>query len=159
MRSPPVMRTCCYTSFTYGYLSRARVLLQTLRLAQPDWTACAVIVDLPPPGATAEELLAGFDQVLTLDDLGIPRMRSWLFKHNIVEACTAVKGAALLRLLAEYDRVIYLDPDVAVFGPLDPALVTREVLLRLLAWLALPPGDRRTRPQLDVFRQRRWRLE
>ena len=117
-----MMRTCCYTSFTYSYLSRARVLLRTLRSAQPDWTVCAVIVDLPPPGIAAEEMLAGFDQVLTLDDLGIPRVRSWLFKHDIVEACTAVKGAALLRLLAEYDRVIYLDPDVALFGPLDPAL-------------------------------------
>ena len=116
------MRTCCFTSLTYGYLARARVLLQTLRLAQPDWLVCAVIVDLPPPGATAEELLAGFDQVLHLDDLGIPRVRSWLFKHNVVEACTAVKGAALLRLLAEYDRVIYLDPDIAAFAPLDPAL-------------------------------------
>lgn len=42
---------------------------------------------------------------------------------------------------------------------LDLALVTRQVLQRLQAWLALPPGDRRTRPRLDVFKDRRWRLE
>lgn len=42
---------------------------------------------------------------------------------------------------------------------LDLALVTRQVLQRLQAWLALPPADRRTRPQLDVFKEQRWRLE
>jgi len=42
---------------------------------------------------------------------------------------------------------------------LDLALVTREVLQRLQAWLALPLGDQRTRPQLDVFTKRQWRLE
>ena len=42
---------------------------------------------------------------------------------------------------------------------LDLALVTREVLQRLQTWLALPPEGRRTRAQLDVFKERRWRLE
>lgn len=117
------MRTCCYTSFTLGYLPRARVLLQTLRAAQPDWAVCAVLVDEPPPGADAAAALAGFDRVLRIDDLPIPRVRSWLFGHDLVEACTAVKAAAMLRLMDDgYGRVIYLDPDIAVFHPLDPAL-------------------------------------
>ena len=29
-------RICCFTSFTYAYLGRARTLLSTLRAAQPD---------------------------------------------------------------------------------------------------------------------------
>lgn len=40
---------------------------------------------------------------------------------------------------------------------LDLALVTREVLERLQAWLALP--ERRARPRTDVFKERRWREE
>jgi len=118
-----MMRTCCYTSFSYSYLSRAQVLLRTVRMAQPAWSVCAVVVDEPPPGADWAGLLAGFDQVIRIDDLGIPRVRAWLFKHDLVEACTAVKGAAMLRLLDQgFDRVIYLDPDIAVFEPLDPVL-------------------------------------
>jgi len=111
---------CCYTSFTYAYLGRARTLLATLRVAHPDWTVCAIVVDELPAGDFAPDLLAGFDIVLGLHDLGIPRARAWLFKHDIVEACTAVKAAAMLHLMdAGYTAVIYLDPDIAVFHPLD----------------------------------------
>ena len=43
-------RICCYTSFTYAYLGRARTLLATVRAVHPDWTVCAVVIDEPPPG-------------------------------------------------------------------------------------------------------------
>lgn len=112
--------TCCFTSFTYAYLGRARTLLATLRAAHPEWAVCAVVVDEPPPGTEQADLLAGFDLVLGLHDLGIPRARAWLFKHDVVEACTAVKASAMLRLMeAGYSTVVYLDPDIAVFHPLD----------------------------------------
>ncbi len=42
---------------------------------------------------------------------------------------------------------------------LDLAVVTRQVLERLLAWLALPDAERRVRPRTGVFRERRWREE
>jgi len=42
---------------------------------------------------------------------------------------------------------------------LDLALVTREVLERLQAWMALPIEARCARTGTDVFKERRWRLE
>jgi len=118
-----VTRTCCYTSFTYSYLARARILMQTLRHAQPDWDIWALVPDEPPPGTDGPALLAGFDGVLGLDDLAVPGVRSWLFGHDLIEACTALKAAAMLQLMDRgYDQVIYLDPDIAVFHPLAPAL-------------------------------------
>ena len=116
-------RVCCYTSFNYAYLGRALTLLDSVRAAHPDWHVCALVVDEPPPGKLQADLLAGFDLVLGLHDLGIPRLRAWLFKHDAIEACTAVKGAAMLHLMgAGYDVVLYLDPDIAVFHPLDPVM-------------------------------------
>ena len=120
-------RICCFTSFTYAYLGRARVLLSTLRAAHPDWAVCAAVVDEPPPGTDEANLLAGFDLVLRLHDLGIPRARAWLFKHDVVEACTAVKASAMLRLMdAGFSTVVYLDPDIAVFHPLDTVLTALD---------------------------------
>jgi hypothetical protein len=112
------MHICCYTSFTYAYFTRARVLVETVRRAHPDWAVYAVIVDEPATPADGSLVADMFDGVFTLADLSIPDLRAWLFKHDIVEACTAVKAAALVKLLADYDAVVYLDPDIAVFNPL-----------------------------------------
>lgn len=102
----------CFTSFALNYLPRARVLAETLRAAHPDWKLWALVVDEPPPATD----LRGFDGVVTAAELGLPRFRAWLFRHDVVEACTAVKGAMLCRLLADgAEKVAYLDPDIAVF--------------------------------------------
>lgn len=112
----------CFTSFTYAYLPRARVLADSVRRLHPDWLLWAVITDHPPDGLPTDAL-AGFDHVVHAEQLSIPRLRSWLFRHDVVEACTAVKGAMLCRLLAEgAGKVIYLDPDIALFASLDPIL-------------------------------------
>ena len=42
---------------------------------------------------------------------------------------------------------------------LDLALVTREVLRQLRAWLDLSPTDRADRAQTPVFIEQRWRME
>ncbi len=125
------MAVACFTSFTCLYLSRARVLARTLRAAHPDWHLCAVLVDAAPPGLDLAPHLAGFDAVVDPRRLDLPGFDAWMFGHDVVEACTAVKGAALVRLLEQgWDRVVYLDPDIAVFhglhdivGRLDAASV------------------------------------
>lgn len=115
------MRTVCFTSLTYGYLSRARILAETLRAAHPHWPLWAVMVDEPPDGCELSAPLAsGFDGVVPASELGIPRFRAWMFKHAVVEACTAVKGAALCHFLRSgAERVVYFDPDIALFHPLE----------------------------------------
>ena len=109
--------TVCYTSFTLSYLSRASILARSLRAAHPDWELCALLVDEAPAGMAAA--FAGFDRVVVADSLAIPAFRAWMFKHDLVEACTAVKPPMLAALLAAgAARVVYLDPDIAVFHPL-----------------------------------------
>lgn len=113
------MNTVCFTSFTFSYLPRARVLAETLRAAHPGWQLWAVVVDQPPPGLDPAAALAAFDGVIPADSLPLPPFPGWIFRHGIVEACTAVKGAALLHLLRQgADQVVYFDPDIAVFHPL-----------------------------------------
>jgi len=113
----------CFTSFSFSYLTRAVVLVRTLRKVHPDWEIWAMMVDQPPPGGKYIDALAEFDHVLYADELGLPNFKSWLFKHDIVEACTAVKGQMISHLLGlGPEKVVYLDPDIAVFHALDPIL-------------------------------------
>ncbi|WP_396595205.1 hypothetical protein [Brevundimonas sp. R86498] len=114
------MKVLCFSSFTFSYLNRARVLYRSLRQHHPDWHLVALVVDRPPDGIVLDPENEDFDRVVYADQLDIPDVRAWLFRHNIVEACTAVKGP-FLRLACDMgaDAVVYLDPDTALLNPLD----------------------------------------
>jgi len=115
------MKVLCYSSFTFSYLNRARVLFQSLRRFHPDWELVALITDAPPPGFTFDPAAEPFDRVVYAQDLGIPDFDSWLFKHDVVEVCTAVKGPFIHQACQSgADAVIYLDPDTALLSSLDP---------------------------------------
>jgi len=78
-----------------------------------------VFSDSLPEGFTIQD--EPFDEVLTIDQLGIDKLDQWAFSHTVVELCTAVKGLALERLLMmdDTDAVFYLDPDVWLLASLD----------------------------------------
>lgn len=127
------MPTVCMTSFSFSYLAKARVLAETLRRHHPGWAFCAVITDRPPEGFEIDADAERFDVVIWGDELFGAETHDWLFLHDVVEACTAVKGAAMVRLLEMgFQKVFYLDPDTAVFEslkPLEDLLETNSILL------------------------------
>lgn len=115
------MKVICYSSFTFSYLNRARVLFQTVRRFHPDWELVALISDEPPDGFILDVADEPFDRVVWAQDLGVPDFAAWLFKHDVVEVCTAVKGPFMHQACAwGADAVIYLDPDTALFASLSP---------------------------------------
>lgn len=121
------MKVLAYSSFTFSYLNRARVLFQTLRRFHPDWELVALITDEPPPGFSFDAAREPFDRVVWARDLGVPGFEGWLFRHDVVEVCTAVKGPFIHQACSSgADAVIYLDPDTALLERLDP----------LIDWLA-----------------------
>lgn len=113
-----------FTSFSYSYLNRARVLAKTLRAQHPDWKIWAVLTDREPEGFVFDLSDEDFTGVLTADELFGDALDAWLFGHDIVEACTAVKGRACVRLLEEPDceKLFYFDPDIALFNTMEPVV-------------------------------------
>ena len=111
----------CFTSFNFNYLAKARVLASTVKKFHPDWQMHACLCDREPEGFEFDLDNEPFDSVTWADDLDIPNLSGWLFSHQVVELCTAVKGT-MMRMLLEQgaEKVIYLDPDIAVFGTLAP---------------------------------------
>jgi hypothetical protein len=136
------MKVICYSSFTFSYLNRARVLFQTLRRFHPDWELVALVTDEPPAGFAFDPANEPFDRVVWARELGIPNFRGWLFKHDVVEVCTAVKGPFIHQACSSgADAVIYLDPDTALLAPLDPLLGWLEEADILLTPHLVDPND------------------
>jgi hypothetical protein len=121
-----------YTSVTKSYLPKARVLAKSVKNFHPDWRFVLLYSDNLPAGFDLTQ--EPFDEILTIDQLGIPNWRSWAFGHAVVELCTAVKGPAaeLLAQRAGVNKIMYLDPDIMVFNSLamlESQLDQYEILL------------------------------
>lgn len=138
------MKVLCFSSFTFSYLNRARVLFRTLRRHHPDWELVALITDHPPEGVELDLEAEDFDRAVWFEDLDLPQPRSWLFGHDIVEACTAVKGPFLHQACeaGQHDAVIYLDPDTALVNRLDPIIDLLQTHGGVLTPHLLEPEDR-----------------
>jgi len=121
-----------YTSVTKSYVPKARVLARSLKHFHPDWTFVLLFSDSFPKDFDIGT--EPFDEILTIDQLGLSDWKKWAFAHTVVELCTAVKGPAA-ELLAKrngIDKIMYLDPDVQVFNSLaglESQLDQHDVLL------------------------------
>lgn len=118
------MSVHAFTSCSYSYLNRARVLAATLRRQHPDWVLWIVMTDKEPDGFRFDLAREDYDRILTAEELFGEETDRWLFGHDIVEACTAVKGRASCRILDEpgCDKLVYFDPDIAIFNPMTPVV-------------------------------------
>lgn len=121
-----------YTSVTKSYLPKARVLAKSVKRFHPDWTFVLLYSDDLPVGFDFKR--EPFDEILTIEQLGLPNWKAWAFGHELVELCTAVKGPAA-ELLAQrpgVHKIMYLDPDIKVFNSLsslESLLDQYEILL------------------------------
>lgn len=111
------MKIAVYTSCALNYYAKARVLADSIRRNSHNTTVTLCLCDALD--ADSDPLKQGFDRFWTPEDLGYDR--GWIFKHNVMELCTGVKGRALTRLMEveEADLYVYLDPDVYVYDDLS----------------------------------------
>ncbi len=114
------MATHLYTSATVNYLPKARVLAESVKKFHPDWVIHLVLCDTRPQWFSLEG--EPFNSFLSLEELDIPDLPSWKFKHDLVELSTAVKGFALRKILdlPGCAEVFYFDPDIVVLSSLSP---------------------------------------
>ncbi|MDX2032058.1 MAG: glycosyltransferase [Blastocatellia bacterium] len=115
-------RVYAYTSANVHYLPKARLLCRSIKEHHPEFRFVLVLVDGRPDwfDARAEP----FDEIVSAEELAIENLDAWIFQHDVVELCTAVKPFAAGRLLARSDcaKVLYFDPDMVLFSRLDDLL-------------------------------------
>lgn len=120
------------TSVCYNYIPKAKVLAGSLKKHNPGvgFVLCLVENEVHP---AAKDPV--FDFVVIAGELGIPDFESFMFRHSIVEASTAVKGHLFKELFMRFPKeneFIYLDPDILVTGPfieLSEELKKHDIML------------------------------
>lgn len=107
-----------FTSCALNYTPKSRALLESLRAYAPDIKVCLALGD--DLRGFGPELADHFDLVFPLSEIEELNTPSWIFKHNIVELCTAIKPFVLRQILdlPDCEGVFYFDPDMVLFDDL-----------------------------------------
>ena len=108
-----------FTSITANYLPKAAALAHSVKRVHPEAVFHVVLSDRMPESPPA--ITAAFDNIININELPIENLPSWIFKHRLVELCTAVKGTAFEYIADRFgaERIYYFDPDILVLGRLD----------------------------------------
>lgn len=143
-------RIAIFSICSNNYLRQAGVLFESARRFHPGADLFLGLADAPrapryPDGVT----------ILPAEDLGIADFRSMAFRYDIMEFNTAIKPFVFLALFERgYDRVLYFDPDIMLFRPLDDVLgaLERDASFVLTPHLCSPPGPDAPRTEIDIMR-------
>lgn len=141
-----------FTVVSNNYLHFARTLLQSAKLAHPDCSVYCVIVDTDL--TEASKFSSSFNTI-SLGDLALPGGKSFLFQYTVLELNTAVKPWAIEYLLDKgYENVIYIDPDIYVYRPLNEVvdLLRQGSDIVVTPHLLAPITDEKTPSELDIRR-------
>ena len=132
------MSGVCFTSCNNDYLDKASVLARTFKAHHPDWKFVILLSDRGEKTALKAALPPEVDEIVYWDELAIPSPLAWSFCHDPEELCTAVKPFYADELLkAGVQRILFLDPDVAVLRRLteiEHHLETESFLLTPHTW-------------------------
>lgn len=125
------MKIAYCTIASANYLSRVQTLEKSLHLFHPDADFIVLLCEYPD---VCRQVSAETNfQFLSPSDVGCPQWHSMAFYYDITEFNTALKPFLLENLLKDgYQAVIYLDPDIEIYSPLDELsrlLQEYEVLL------------------------------
>lgn len=116
-----------FTVCNIAYLPKALVLADSLALHHQ--TKLNVVLfdkkqQLKPHPTTVD--------ILWLEDLGFLEWKQLAFVYDIIEFSTSLKPFIALKLLESHEKVIFLDPDTAVYSslaPIEKDLDTHSVVL------------------------------
>lgn len=135
-----------------SYLPFARVLARSFRERHPQVPFFLLLADEPQgcfdPAAEPFEMVR-------LADVGIPRLRRFLFQYTRREVAVALKAYLLGHLLERgFRRALFLDADVWVTGDLVPlfAALERSAILLTPHLLAPLDGPAAARRELAIVR-------
>lgn len=127
-----VRKLDAFTCAAVNYLPKVRLLCQSLKQYHPEMRVHLALADEIPEWLDVSK--EPFDDIISIKSLNIPNTSAWIFGHDVIELCTAIKPFVIRCLLdlQHCDQVYYFDPDIVLFSRLDElftALDTSSVIV------------------------------
>jgi hypothetical protein len=113
--------TIAFTIVAHNYIPRARIVADSFTALHPDSPFYIVVTDYPLQVSNRRQHDPRLIP-LTDIDFGAEGFELMAAMYDITEFATAVKPFALRHFLAAAECVLYLDPDIEVFGSLAPLI-------------------------------------
>jgi glycosyltransferase involved in cell wall biosynthesis len=111
--------TCIFTIVSNNYLHYANTLFESLQQHCPQADLVLGLCDLK----SADTHCPAAGDIVSIDQLDIPQLGTFIYQYSILELNTAIKPYLIELLMKRgYRKVIYFDPDIRVFRPLDEML-------------------------------------
>ena len=107
-------QTAILTICSINYLSKALIFVRSSRLHHAAATHFILLVDRKTDLRLEDDI-----QVIWAENLGITNFYQKAFCFDIIELNTNLKPRAMQWLLETFERVIYCDPDMCVYAPMD----------------------------------------
>lgn len=117
----PDQNLAIFTICSNNYLPTARAFLTSVRRFYPGTDLFVCLADrlMPHDGLYSVDA-----NIVPIETLAIPDLPGLTFRYDIMELNTAVKPFMFLHLFETcgYSQVLYFDPDIELFAPLDAIL-------------------------------------
>jgi len=141
-----------FTIVSKNYLHFARTLMESVRAHHPDWQRLVLLVD---ENRGELDLRKEPFETIEIGDLPLPDPRKFYFRYTILELNTAVKPWMFEWLFRQRhaDQVVYLDPDISLYGPLaevETALSSGAAMV-LTPHLTGPLDDAHRPHEIDIL--------
>ena len=122
-------KSCFFTIVSNNYRHFARSLAASVREHDPGLDAFCALCDSPSDTVDPRDAFG----IIPIRELGLPQFDRFAFQYTILELNTAIKPWVIAELFARgYDRVIYFDPDIKLYGSVAPifdALERADIVL------------------------------
>lgn len=127
------MKNCVFTIVAKNYIGVAQILEQSLKINNPDTDFFIFVADefdSSFEGQLRENIIISREKL----DIAASIWTDMSFKYDLTEFCTAIKPSCYKYLLenTEYEKIIFLDPDIYIFSSFDPIfdmLETHSIVL------------------------------
>jgi len=141
--------TVVFTVCSVNYITKALAMCQSVLDHNENLHLVIAVLD------RKREINFGHPRITIrwVEDLDFPNYLQSAFKYNVIELNTAVKPFIALMLIEDFDKVVYLDPDVLVCSSINLILKELENYSTILSPHALSPYCGPGRPDdVDLLR-------